>query len=76
MASSRQEFGRIVTGRLDANALFIDYRSFGDSDKVTPSEEGLNLDARAAWDWLLSKGVRPENIVLVGVSLGRTLRIA
>lgn len=41
--------------RLNANVLAIDYRGFADSTG-TPSEEGLLIDARAAWDWLLSKG--------------------
>ncbi|KAL5501582.1 hypothetical protein ACEPAH_8842 [Sanghuangporus vaninii] len=55
--------------RFRANVLAIDYRGFGDSEGV-PSEEGLITDARAVWDWVVSRGAKPENILLVGMSLG------
>ncbi|KAL5482707.1 hypothetical protein ACEPAI_9301 [Sanghuangporus weigelae] len=55
--------------RFRANVLAIDYRGFGDSEGV-PSEEGLIADARAAWDWAVNRGAKPENILLVGLSLG------
>lgn len=55
--------------RLDANVLAIDYRGFGDSEGY-PSEQGLILDARAAWDWAVNNGAKPDNILLVGLSLG------
>ena len=47
-----------------------DYRSFGDSDLVPPTEGGLVSDARTAWDYLISKGVRPGAITVMGQSLG------
>lgn len=49
--------------------LAIDYRGYADSEGV-PSEEGLALDGRAAWDWAIANGARPDSIVLVGQSLG------
>lgn len=49
--------------------LAIDYRGYADSEGI-PSEEGLALDGRAAWDWAIANGARPDNIVLVGQSLG------
>jgi abhydrolase domain-containing protein 12 len=55
--------------RLRANVLAPDYRSFGDSTG-TPSEVGLTLDARAAWDWLRESGAPPESVLVVGNSLG------
>lgn len=55
--------------RLRANVFAPDYRGFGDSTGV-PSEAGLTLDARAAWDWLRSRGAPPENVLVVGNSLG------
>ncbi|QRV92717.1 alpha/beta hydrolase family protein [Ceratobasidium sp. AG-Ba] len=58
-----------LTSRLNANVLVIDYRGFGDSEG-TPSEKGLILDARTAWDWLIRKGARPEDITVLGESLG------
>ncbi|KAG6336270.1 hypothetical protein ID866_2824 [Astraeus odoratus] len=57
------------TSRLHSNVLAIDYRGFGDSEG-TPSEDGLTIDSRAAWDWLISNGARPEDIVVIGHSLG------
>ncbi|KAH7322077.1 alpha/beta-hydrolase [Rhizoctonia solani] len=58
-----------LSSRLDANVLAIDYRGFGDSEGV-PSEQGLLLDARAAWDWLIDNGVKEGDITIVGQSLG------
>ena len=58
-----------LTSRLDANVLAIDYRGFGDSTGK-PSEEGLTTDARAAWDWLIGSGAKPEDILIMGHSLG------
>ncbi|TFK40713.1 Alpha/Beta hydrolase protein [Crucibulum laeve] len=58
-----------LSARLQANVLAIDYRGFADSTG-TPSEEGLVKDARAAWDWLVSRGARPEDILVMGHSLG------
>lgn len=49
--------------------LAIDYRGFGDS-KGSPSERGLATDARAAFDWLISNGAAPEDVLIVGHSLG------
>lgn len=50
--------------------LIIDYRGYGASTG-SPSEEGLLLDARAAWEDLTGElGVPPERIVLYGESIG------
>jgi uncharacterized protein len=49
--------------------LLLDYRGYGKSEG-TPSERGLYLDGAAAYDWLLSKGYKPEQIILHGESLG------
>lgn len=57
------------TSRLNANVLAIDYRGFGDSPG-TPTEDGLSLDARAAWDWLIAQGASPQDVLIVGHSLG------
>lgn len=54
---------------LDANILVIDYRGFADSQGF-PTEAGLSQDARTAWDWLVTNGASPENIVVLGHSLG------
>lgn len=52
-----------------AGVLAISYRGYpGSSGK--PSEAGLMIDGRAAYDWLLQRGHGPEDIVLHGLSLG------
>ncbi len=53
---------------LPANVLAIDYRGYGRSEGK-PSEAGLYLDARAAWDGLSSR-TDPGRIVILGKSLG------
>jgi len=54
-----------VTG---ASVLALDYRGYGES-AGEPDERGLELDARAGWDWLAAR-VGPERIVIWGESLG------
>ena len=50
--------------------LIIDYRGYGRSEG-SPSERGIYDDARAAWDYLSAeRGVRPEEIIIFGKSLG------
>ncbi|KAI8847981.1 Alpha/Beta hydrolase protein [Chytridium lagenaria] len=68
-APNRIETYKNFSEKLNLNVVTIDYRGFGNSEG-TPSEDGLALDARAAWDWLLQRGVPPSNIILVGHSLG------
>ncbi|KAI9299780.1 Alpha/Beta hydrolase protein, partial [Cunninghamella echinulata] len=51
------------------NIIAIDYRGFGDSEG-TPSENGLHLDAKSTYNWLISKNVSPSKISLIGHSLG------
>ena len=61
--------------RLSINLFAFDYRGYGRSTGE-PSEAGLFRDARAAWDHLVEQlGVRPEEIVLFGHSLGGAVAI-
>ena len=56
--------------RLRYSTLIVDYRGYGRSTG-TPSEEGTYRDADAAWDYLRSARLaRPEDVVIVGESLG------
>jgi len=66
---SRVRHYQAFAARLRANVFAPDYRGFGDSTG-TPSEAGLTLDARAAWDWLRSCGASPDSVLVVGNSLG------
>lgn len=56
--------------RLPVNIFIIDYRGFGRS-QGTPSENGLYLDAKAAYDFLINqKKYQPDQIIIFGRSLG------
>lgn len=56
--------------RLGLHVFIIDYRGYGKS-QGSPGEQGLYLDARAAWSWLTAKrGFAPTDIVVFGRSLG------
>ena len=59
-----------ILNELGLNCLIFDYRGYGDS-QGKPSENGTYLDAQAAWKWLThKKGIRAEQIILFGRSLG------
>lgn len=67
--SARIQHYQGFSTRLGANVLAIDYRGFADSTGK-PSETGLVCDARSAFDWLVAQGKKPEDILIVGHSLG------
>ena len=54
---------------LGVNVLMPEYRGYGESDGE-PSEAGLYMDADASYQYLIERGVAPENIILYGFSLG------
>jgi pimeloyl-ACP methyl ester carboxylesterase len=61
--------------QLRVNLFAFDYRGYGRSSGQ-PSEGGLFQDARAAWDHLVDElGVRPEEMLLFGHSLGGAVAI-
>jgi fermentation-respiration switch protein FrsA (DUF1100 family) len=50
--------------------LLFDYRGFGENPG-TPTEEGLALDARAAYEYLVDEaGLAPDKLLFFGESLG------
>jgi fermentation-respiration switch protein FrsA (DUF1100 family) len=53
---------------LGVNVFAVEWRGYGKSEGK-PSEAGLYKDARAAWDWLLTK-TTADKIVIHGESLG------
>ncbi|MEA1889094.1 MAG: alpha/beta hydrolase [Pseudomonadota bacterium] len=56
--------------RLGLNVLIIDYRGYGKS-QGKPDEQGLYLDANAAWHYLTEeKGFATRQILIFGRSLG------
>ena len=54
---------------MDVNFLIISWRGFS-GNKGQPTEEGLYKDAKSGVDWLKNKGIRKENIIIYGESLG------
>jgi uncharacterized protein len=56
-----------------ANVLALEYRGYGKSEG-TPSETGINRDAEAAYEFLVtSKSIAPEKIISFEQSLGTTV---
>lgn len=60
--------------KLDLNYLIVAYRGFS-GNKGKPTEKGLYQDARAAKEWLNSKGIKDNEIILYGESLGTAIAI-
>ena len=54
---------------MNINFLIIAWRGFS-GNKGKPTEKGLYEDARSAVMWLKSKGVKENNIIIYGESLG------
>jgi len=54
---------------INVNFLIIAWRGFS-GNKGKPTENGLYIDGKSAVDWVMKKGVKEENIVLYGESLG------
>ena len=58
---------------LGLSVLIIDYRGYGQSDGRT-TESGTYRDADATWRYLTeTRGVRPDNVVIFGRSLGGSI---
>lgn len=60
--------------RFGWGALLMEYRGFG-GNPGAPSESGLTLDARAAYDALRGLGIPSHRIVIWGESLGTGLAV-
>jgi fermentation-respiration switch protein FrsA (DUF1100 family) len=54
--------------------LLVEYRGFG-GNPGTPSEDGLALDARAAYAALTGRGIAADRIVVWGESLGTAVAV-
>lgn len=65
----------ILIRKSAASILIFDYRGYGRS-KGRPTEEGIYLDAQAAYDYLVNtRGIEPHDIILYGESLGCAVAI-
>ena len=58
-----------VLSELDVNFLIISYRGYSGNDGK-PSEQGFYEDANSALKWLENKGIKKEDIILYGESIG------
>ena len=54
---------------MNINFLLVAWRGFS-GNKGKPTEKGLYEDARSAVAWLKSKGIKENNIIIYGESLG------
>jgi uncharacterized protein len=57
-----------------SSILMLDYRGYGKSGG-RPTEKGLYSDARAAYEFVLKAGYRPEQVVIQGESLGTAVAV-
>jgi fermentation-respiration switch protein FrsA (DUF1100 family) len=73
--SHRAELLFELVTRVPARVFMVGYRGYGRSEG-RPSEDGLYLDARAAWRHLtVEEGLPPGRIVIFGKSLGGAVAI-
>lgn len=56
--------------------LAVDYRGWGDSTALVPSEATIQADARTAWQELQRREPRPERRVIYGHSMGGAVAVA
>ena len=62
--------GRIAAYQAQGvGVLFVSYRGYGGSTG-SPTESGLVIDALTAYDWLRQRAIAPNDIMLLGESLG------
>lgn len=59
---------------LGFSVLAIDYRGFGRSSDLLPSEASVDADARAAWTWLASRYPKRDRYIF-GHSLGGAIGV-
>jgi fermentation-respiration switch protein FrsA (DUF1100 family) len=72
--SHRLDRALLLQSRLKLDVLLFDYRGYGASEG-SPDEEGTYRDARAAYRWLVARGIGPERVVLFGESLGSAVAL-
>ncbi|GIY11383.1 lysophosphatidylserine lipase ABHD12 [Caerostris darwini] len=71
----RVELYKILSEKVDAHVLAFDYRGFGDSSNVSPTEDGVVEDTVKVFNWLLER-VNASRIFVWGHSLGTGVGVA
>ncbi len=56
--------------------LAVDYRGWGDSTPIVPSEDTISADARTAWDELVRRQPTPGRRVVYGHSMGTATAVS
>jgi uncharacterized protein len=56
--------------------LAVDYRGWGDSTALVPTEDSINADARTAWQALLQRQPLAERRVVYGHSMGGAVAVS
>ena len=70
------DLGHHLSNVLKASVLVFDYRGYGHS-AGSPSEAGCIADGNAAQTWLANRiGIHPDDVILIGRSLGSAVAIA
>ncbi len=60
--------------QMGLSVFLFDYRGYGKSQNIRPTEKGLYEDANGAYDYLTRiRKIRPERVVLFGRSLGASV---
>lgn len=55
--------------------LAVDYRGWGDSSAIVPSEASINVDAWLAWQELKKRAPHPQRRVIYGHSMGGAVAV-
>jgi uncharacterized protein len=55
--------------------LAVDYRGWGDSSRIVPSEASINADVLLAWQELKKRAPHPERRVIYGHSMGGAVAV-
>jgi pimeloyl-ACP methyl ester carboxylesterase len=74
--ATNAELAARLRDQLQASVFLFDYRGYGNSSG-RPDESGCIADGRAAQRWLAERmGIRPDQVVLIGRSLGGAVAVA
>lgn len=73
--SHRVQLYKVMSEKLNSHIIAFDYRGYGDSSNVSPTESGLVEDTQHVYEWLL-KHVKPSRIFVWGHSLGTGVGVA
>lgn len=75
-SNHRSQLYRRLAYEHNYHVVTFDYRGYGDSTWVAPNAEGLSLDARLVYLWLISQpNVTKSRVIVWGHSLGTAVAV-